>query len=450
MRGTSDLRSFARPRRLLPFGARGNAALSVANALAGQALLVISGLVVPRILGVENRGHLAFFVLLGIILTQLGGLGLPVASTYWIAGRRRAPHLVVRALAAPALMQVVVLLGVNFLILLAIVRPEGHQVWLSALVALGQIPGLIAQQYGSAILLGLERFPTFCACRLLSLTSYAVATAVIFITGGGTLLIVVSVWTASVLVGGFVSLAVALRAVKAAREDECSHPGRPALRPMLSFGLRGLLGSASPTDTLQLDQAVIGLFLSPTALGLYVVGAAFANFPRIIGISLGFVAYPRAAAQKTRAQARSVALRFCAASVVVCGAFVVLLEVLVRRLVPFLYGHSFAPSARLAQILLVSSLLISTRRVLVEGIRGAGYPALGTMAEVVAWLSLIPSLLVLAPLLGLDGVALSMVAAAATGLVFMAVMVRRLPREEPETVFDSIDAVVPVELSADV
>ena len=46
-------------------------------------------------------------------------------------------------------------------------------------------------------------------------------------------------------------------------------------------------------ETFRLDQAVVGLFLTPAALGLYVVGLAFANLPRFIAQSVGYIAYPR-------------------------------------------------------------------------------------------------------------------------------------------------------------
>ena len=48
---------------------------------------------------------------------------------------------------------------------------------------------------------------------------------------------------------------------------------------MTRFGLKSLFGSISPIDTLRLDQAVVGLLLTPVALGFYVVAQASRTFP---------------------------------------------------------------------------------------------------------------------------------------------------------------------------
>src|ERR1700722_5254682 len=52
---------------------------------AGQLALVASGIFAARILGAHDRGQLALFVLVPMILTVIGALGVPVAATYFIA-----------------------------------------------------------------------------------------------------------------------------------------------------------------------------------------------------------------------------------------------------------------------------------------------------------------------------------------------------------------------------
>ncbi len=68
---------------------------------------------------------------------------------------------------------------------------------------------------------------------------------------------------------------------------------------MVAFGAKGLLGANSPIEYYRVDQAVVGLFLTPVALGLYSVALAFTNLPRSIANSLGVVAYPHVAVQRT-------------------------------------------------------------------------------------------------------------------------------------------------------
>ena len=64
---------------------RGGVAGSLATGIAGQVVLVASGVLAARALGVEGRGDLAAIVLVPSILIQLGTLGMPLAMTYYVA-----------------------------------------------------------------------------------------------------------------------------------------------------------------------------------------------------------------------------------------------------------------------------------------------------------------------------------------------------------------------------
>ena len=59
-------------------------AVSVVASIGQQGLVLISGILVARILGVEGRGFLALLWLVAAILGTLGMLGLQQALTYWI------------------------------------------------------------------------------------------------------------------------------------------------------------------------------------------------------------------------------------------------------------------------------------------------------------------------------------------------------------------------------
>ena len=69
---------------------------SVMTGLGGQAVLIISGILAARILGVEGRGYLALLIIFPVVLCQLGGLGLPQAVTYYTARNRKHADFVYR------------------------------------------------------------------------------------------------------------------------------------------------------------------------------------------------------------------------------------------------------------------------------------------------------------------------------------------------------------------
>jgi O-antigen/teichoic acid export membrane protein len=186
-----------------------------------------------------------------------------------------------------------------------------------------------------------------------------------------------------------------------------------------------MLGSTSPLEAFRLDQAVIGLLLSPHFLGLYVVGVALTNFPRFIGQSLGFIAYPLTASRRTRSGKRTTVLRFVVAGAFLSFVVVAALELLAGRLVPLFFGQEFAPAVDVTRLLLVSAFFASMRKLLADCAQGAGYPSFGSVAEIVSWAILVPSLILLTPRYGVEGVAGSMVLAYAASCSGLAVQLTR-------------------------
>jgi O-antigen/teichoic acid export membrane protein len=190
---------------------------------------------------------------------------------------------------------------------------------------------------------------------------------------------------------------------------------------LLSFGLRGLLGSTYPVDTFQFDQAVIGLFMSPTSLGLYVVAVSFTNLPRFVGQSIGMVAFPSIANSLDAADGRARLRRYVFLTTALSVAIVVGVELAAGWVVPFFFGDDFDQAVSLVRILVVAAFLSAVRRVLSEGARGLGKPGIGSLGELVAWVALLPALAVFATIWGVTGVAFAMVASSIAGLIAVAV-----------------------------
>jgi O-antigen/teichoic acid export membrane protein len=187
---------------------------------------------------------------------------------------------------------------------------------------------------------------------------------------------------------------------------------------MMSFGVRGLFGYISPVESFRLDQLIAGLFLSPAALGLYVVGQAFTNLPKFLGQSVSLIVFPVISGQKEKKTAVRVIRRAVLAVLAFNSLIVVPLILAMPVLILFFFGEEFRSSVPLARILLLGAVLLSARRAIVEGQRGLGRPEVSTCAELIMY----PALAIAAPLLigwyGINGLAWAVVTGHATALVY--------------------------------
>ncbi len=402
-----------------------NIAVSMLGSFALQAVLLVSGILGARLLGVANRGHLALLLLFVIVLTQVGCLGLPLATTYRIARDRASARRVVEAIARPAVIQATVATGVHAVILMVAFGASHASVQAAAAISLLGTPAALVHLYVLAVFQGQCRFRAFSTFRFLPGALYSVLIVMIFVAGPHTLLLVTSAWIASLLGTAGIGLYVLVRGLpprvpgNRAREDRGE---------MLRFGLKGLAGSAAPLETFNLDQAAVGLFISPAALGLYVVGLAFTNLPQFLAQSVGYVAYPHVAAQQDPTMARRSTWRFLGVALAACGTVVVLLELAAPWLVTTLFGQAYASSVTLTRILLVGAFFTGLRRVLTDSARGIGRPTVGTIAELVSLGCLVPAIALLVSIDGVKGAAWAVSLASAAGLLFLGFAIaRKLP-----------------------
>jgi O-antigen/teichoic acid export membrane protein/O-antigen ligase len=390
-----------------------------------QALLTVSGVLIARTLGPQDRGYLALLVVVSGICILVGGAGLPTAVTYYIAQNRAHAAGIVRALAFPAVVQVVATALVQFVVLFALVADDPQRVKLAALISLLLVPGILGHSYGLAILQGQERFRAFNLLRVLPTAAYVSFVVAAIVAGTGHLVVLMLSWAGALCVGGAVALTISLRGLRSAGEVVA-----PPRRELMRFGAKSLVGSVSPIEALRLDQALVGLLLTPVALGYYVVAQAFTNFPRVVAYSVGTIAYPHVATQKDAAEARRTLWRYFFLGIALSGSIIVVLELAAGALVRLFFGSEFESATPIVRVLLLATLFMAARRVLSDGVNGLGRPGLGTISEVASWVFLVPTIAILLPLYGTVGVALALAISWGASLLLLIVLVRfdvRLP-----------------------
>lgn len=349
------------------------------------ASLVLSSVIIARLVGVEGRGLVATAVLVPTIVAYAGELGLPTATGYLISNRQLDRAAVVGTARTLALAFSIVLVAISLGLTLALPLTNTERTLALAFAAF--IPLNLMQRLHLAMLQGELRFTAFNAVRSMGAVAYVSAVATLPVLDAASTTGVV----AALLVGNAVWFA--LGAILAPRRPLFAWD-RAVARRLVGYGARAHLGSVSPLDTLRLDQLVLAVLLPAHALGLYVTAMTFLTSNRILGVSLGFVAFP-VAVRTPPNQARRTLLHF-AGSALALGGLVALLEIgFGRTLLNALFGSEFRDAYPALVILSLASVAMNVRGVVGDWLRGAGRPGVAALGEAVSLAVLLPAFVLL-------------------------------------------------------
>lgn len=354
---------------------------TVATGLAGQAALVVSGVLVARALGPHDRGQLALFVVISTVSCFVLAAGLPTALLYSVAGRPSAARPALGAIRRIVIAQAALSIVVPAAILFVVASSQGQSTLRAAMFTVPTTLAALVMMYSLALLQGQSKFGLFNRARLLVPGFYASLVVALYVAGVRSLEAFAVAFTAGNCIAAVLMIAVIAKSLPA--DDGAEVDGREMVR----YGLKAQVGVASPLENFQLDQIVVGAMVGPAGLGIYVVGVAFTNLPRFLAQSLGMVVFPRVTQRmKTGGVRREVAEALITAAGLM-GAVVLVLEVTMGWLVPFFFGEAFIESIPVARLMLIGAFFLGMRRVLGDALRGANLPLPGTTAELVSWLS---------------------------------------------------------------
>jgi O-antigen/teichoic acid export membrane protein len=338
---------------------------------------MISGPLVARILGVEGRGYLAALYVWPGMLAALGTMGIPGACSYFLNSEPSQTERTLGAVYRMAIGQAIILTAVSGVFLFWWSRGKPSEVQIAIYPTLLIIPAGLAQDYALAVLQGKQRFSAFNAMRLLPALLYAISILVLFLFHENRLFIVVLLWVSTFLLAGVATTIVALRQTRIDWNIQSD-----LRRRIRKFGLHGHLGAIAPVDSLRLDQLAASIFLAPAALGIYVVSNAFTNLPRFISQSAGMVAYPGIAQRQGFAEKERLVWRYFWGITFTNCAISAIIILAMPFLVNLFFGKEFIASVPIAQILVLGTTFAASRRILVEGLRGHGYPQISSLAEI--------------------------------------------------------------------
>ena len=389
---------------------------SIAASLFSQAMLLLSGPASARLMGVTGRGEYALLAIIATFGGFFGAAGLPTAIAYALA-RERVPASYVLKIVAGTWLRLS--LGAGLLSALAVLvifrGPTSSPRWLEAGLVAASVMSSMTAQLILACIQGEHHFRALNLLRPLVITLSAVSLVIL--------------WLALRHAGPAVALGVNGAANTAAcvvgaaflfsRPHRETAGARISTQSLLRYGLASLTGANAPLETLQIDQAVVGLLLSRYDLGLYAVGSAFDNLPGIFVSGVGMIALPRVAGAPNREARNAIMRRAILVSVGLAGAATAFAEAIVGWVLPVAFGSSFSGAIPAARVLILAGFFMGSRRIFVVFLQGLGRPGPTGVGELLALVTLLGLAAILVPLFSLVGASLALLGAAVVANVFL-------------------------------
>jgi O-antigen/teichoic acid export membrane protein len=385
---------------------------AVTNAII-QATNIACGLISARVLGPQGRGDMAAITLWPQFMAYLLTLGIPVASLYHI---KRNPALADR-LTGVAMLTGLITGCIGSAIGLLIIpyslknyTPEVIHwakiiVLTSPLALLGLTLNIHTQSAGSFKTYNLFRVmpPLLILCGLACesfLGSLNPVTGALIYTAAG---VPVLIWNFIWVIRHFrPRLPSTIEPVKA----------------LFSYGLRIWGSDLLGTVASQVDRVLVIGFLSPTAVGLYVVAQSAAALLNIIPASLLAVILPKASDKNIPEIIEIVgrATRVSCSLMVVIGLPLCIFSNLALKLV---YGGKFDGASVVLKILIAEGILDGAATVLTQAFLAAGCPGMVTLLQMCGLATALPLLAFMGPRWGLNGAASAMLVSTSIRLLLV-------------------------------
>lgn len=381
----------------------------------GQALNVVSGPLVARMLEPRGRGEYATASSVVVFVGIVAAGGFPVAVVRAVSSSGAAARDVLHASLAKAARSALMWALPTGLIVFVVLKGDFGAIGLSV-VSGGLAVLAIWQHWMNAMLRGEGAVRRAIGQGFAGLATYVVAVVCLFLVAhrvAPAALAAVSVLSSSL------GLALGWRFLRTPTGVMEVRVEPSALR---TVARRSFVGTIGGLDALGLDVLVIAVLLGPVATGYYAIARTVTNLPFLVLSNIAVNLLPRWVvahqAGRRREALRPIMLAGVATVLMVTG-----LELVLQPVIHIFFGNAYLPSVPCARILALGLALSGLRRLLLTLLQAQGRVRTGSVNEARVALVMLAAMAVGAHVGGLQSAAGGLLAGALLGLVVMAAAV---------------------------
>ncbi|MGI8808086.1 MAG: lipopolysaccharide biosynthesis protein [Acidimicrobiales bacterium] len=374
-----------------------------------------TGVLAARLLGPAGRGELAAIQLWPSFLATLAVLGLPDALVYFASTDRDRLGRYLGSATALALCAAAVAMAIGYPLMGVLLPTQSDAVVSSARLYLLVCPLFVLVGLPFHALRGAGEFGLWNAIRIAPSVLWLLILGVSAIEGADAL--VLPRWH----LGALTLLMIPVLVLTARRVAGPFRPDRDLSRPLLRYGIPGMLTTVPQQLNLRLDQLLMAALLPTRDLGLYVAAASWSLAVGPLVTAVGAVLFPSVALLTDADERAAVLARGSRLALLLGVGMVGAVSLVTWPGIRLLFGDDFGGAVGPAVVLVAAAGVLSYGFVLQEGLRGLGLPRAVLRSEMVGLGVTAVALAVFLPTLGILGAAI----ASLLGYLTVAVMLLR-------------------------
>ncbi len=391
-------------------------------------LIVVSfgaSVVTARLLGPAGKGQLSVILLAPTLLMNLGGLAI-TSSNVFLIGRRK-----------PKLNEIFwnstlfsIVLGILLILIFLIFRP-----WLDSFfrnadpvlitIALATVPFSLFYVYGIFIPLGERKVVAYNILKVIEPVVYFMA-------------LVIFIWILKLeIIGGLVAYIFGILGgciallVYAKRHIPLKFQlNLKLIKEGCVYGAKCHVESAAWFFIRRISVLLINKYMEPKDVGWYVVAVALSEALWHLPMSISTVLFPEICSKHNACNQKEMASRVCRNSIFILVVSAIILGAFAYLLINFFYGREYSPSINALLLLLPGSVLLGAMLVLSTYMRGINRPMVASLIACAMLVCTVITNIILIPLMGIYGAALSLSVTAAIGFVLIVVIYAKMTGEK--------------------
>lgn len=376
-----------------------------------------AGLLIARTLGPNGRGQYAAVVVwFGMVLVA-GELGQPAAITYFVASQRQHARDYVATSRVLMLSSGLLAAAAGWMVSPELGRHQSQLVACYRVMFVTCVISFVSATYVFA--LQATNLPTWNIVR-------ASQPVLFFCLIGGLQVLGRLTLSTTVVTLSFTVFAQTIVAYWMCRRAGLLG-GRIAghlAAPLLRYGSSQIAANAPTALNSRLDQIILSSTASYQSLGVYAVAVSVTSLGLPAVSAIGYVLFPRIAAQPTGSTA-ALERRAIQVSMVASLGMMLIVSALAPWVIPLVFGRAYSEASQVVWILAFGGLFLASGSVMGDLLRGRGQPLAVAVAQGFGAVVTVSLLLILLPIWGIRGAAVSSSAAYLATFIVLFITIRR-------------------------